>query len=112
MQHFSNFLSWLELDPSLDSWQRWHDSNQETIRNSTVAKRFRIYLSRTAIARFINVLSAMAAFEVSELPPTSVPYQREQLSISLGIGAVASAVLLFFIADSGSTRRLVKVPHP
>ena len=42
------------------------------------------------------------------MPPTSLPYQRESLSLALGAAAIASAVLLYFVSDSGSTRRLFR----
>lgn len=108
-QHFSYFLKWLELDPASDSWQRWHNSNQRVLRNFSFLKRLAFYCIRVLPGRLILIVSSMAAFEVSELPPTSLPYHREQLSLVLGMWALLSALLLYFIGDSGSTRHICKV---
>ena len=52
----------------------------------------------------------VAPGEVQELPPhRSTPYKRELLSFWIGLFAIGSAVLTFFIGDSGSSRQLCGV---
>lgn len=107
-RHFADFLHWLELDASVDSWQRWHLATTNA-RHTSCLRQLQTYLTRTAPISMILVVSSMAAIEVSETFPVTLAFQRELLCASLAIGAIISAFVLFFVADSGSTRRLVKV---
>lgn len=107
--HFREFLHWLYLDPSVDSWQRWHDSYMATLRSFSLKDRLNVYITRVAAVRVVFILVSMAALEASDAPPTTLSIQRDLLSISMGLGAITIAFVLFVVADSGSTRRLFKV---
>ena len=49
----------------------------------------------------------LGAFEVTELDPgISTPYSREMMSVWFGGFALITAFLLYFVTDSGSSRRL------
>lgn len=105
-QHFHAFLVWVDEDPMHESWQQWNDAHMARARDLPCLRRTSFYVTRVFPRRAILILAAMGALEPNELPPASTPFPRETLSLAVGGVAIFSAILLFFIVDSGSSRTL------